>query len=237
MNQQMSNETINSTYLSLRFGLAAIGIAFPIVLWGGGVLLTNIGLQNSMSAYYYTGMRDLFVGILVAVGVFLFFYRGECARESWTLNLAGIAAIGVAFFPVKSSAAELVRTDLFGRVLHPEATSILHGIAAVFFFLCMAYVSLYTQEISLSQVEDKLIRKRYKSYYTWLGRLMLLTPIVALSLEFTRSFVWKDNANKIVFWAELVAIVVFSIYWFVKTREYRHHQQPIVDHLPAVAKV
>ncbi len=51
-----------STYLSLRIGIAAIGAALPVALWVGALLLDGSSLQNSMSAYYYTGMRDVFVG-------------------------------------------------------------------------------------------------------------------------------------------------------------------------------
>jgi hypothetical protein len=58
------------TYHSLRLGIFFAGLALPFALWliGGW---RGVGLQGSMSAYYWTPMRDVFVGVLVAVGFLL----------------------------------------------------------------------------------------------------------------------------------------------------------------------
>ena len=69
-----------ATYVNLRIGMAVIAMAFPILLWVGG-LLQGLELQPSMSDYYHAGspaglMRDWFVGLLFAVGVFLYLYKG-----------------------------------------------------------------------------------------------------------------------------------------------------------------
>src|SRR4051812_46828069 len=71
--------SITASYFYLRRGLAALGFAFPLVLWLGA---DPRHLQTAISAYYhyapggsaYGGgvMRDLFVGILWAVGAGLF---------------------------------------------------------------------------------------------------------------------------------------------------------------------
>src|SRR5687768_11654622 len=45
-------------------------------------------------------MRNLFVGILFAVGGLLFAYQGFSRLEDHALNLAGIMAWGVALFPM-----------------------------------------------------------------------------------------------------------------------------------------
>jgi len=62
------------SYLSLRKAVGWIGMSLPFVLMLGVILIFNGNLiQESISHYYYTGMRNVFVGALCAVGLFLFF--------------------------------------------------------------------------------------------------------------------------------------------------------------------
>jgi hypothetical protein len=57
--------------------------------------------QGSLSAYYYTPVRAVFVGGLVAIGVSLIAIKGSTNREDVLLNLAGVLAPIVAFVPTK----------------------------------------------------------------------------------------------------------------------------------------
>jgi hypothetical protein len=68
-------KSIKATYRLLRLGLGWTAIALPLTLWLVG-LARGIPLQGSMSAYYHTDMRDVFVGVLFAAGAGLFLYRG-----------------------------------------------------------------------------------------------------------------------------------------------------------------
>lgn len=88
------------SYLFLRQTVGWIGTLLPIVLLAGAAF-TSTARPDSMSGYYYTDMRNAFVGTLCALGVFLVAYRGYDAVDEWITNVAGGAAIGVAFFPTK----------------------------------------------------------------------------------------------------------------------------------------
>ncbi len=96
------------TYNRLRVGMGAIAFAFPFLLWGMGWWYYGLPLQGSMSAYYWAiieegsnpPMRVWFVGILFAIGSFLFLYKGYTPWENWALNVAGVCAICVALFPM-----------------------------------------------------------------------------------------------------------------------------------------
>jgi len=55
--------------------------------------------QGSLSAYYYTPVRSVFVGTLVAIGVGLIALKGNTDWEDNLLNLAGACAPVVAFVP------------------------------------------------------------------------------------------------------------------------------------------
>jgi hypothetical protein len=60
-----------------------------------------------MSGYYYTGMHNIFVGALCALGVFLVAYNGYDDLDRWITNIAGAAAIIVALFPTKPASCRL----------------------------------------------------------------------------------------------------------------------------------
>lgn len=55
--------------------------------------------QHSISAYYYTPVRGMFVGGLLGIGVCLVTLRGNNDAEDALLNLAGMLAPVVAFVP------------------------------------------------------------------------------------------------------------------------------------------
>lgn len=92
------SEHILNTYTYLRLGMAGISIIFPLVLWWSG-LIFDVKFQASISSYYHTPMRDIFVGSLIAIGAFLWFYQGVKKDENFALNCAGILAIVVALTP------------------------------------------------------------------------------------------------------------------------------------------
>src|SRR5256885_8389287 len=68
------------TYLTLRksVGIVAFGLPFAVAI---PILLAHHGIESSISGYYYTGTRNLFVGSLCAVAMFLFSCRGFALRD------------------------------------------------------------------------------------------------------------------------------------------------------------
>jgi hypothetical protein len=77
MNPQFGpQEPLVLSYLGLRKAVGIIGLALPFVLAFGKILLQSPGIQDSISAYYYTDMGNVFVGSLCAIGVFLMSTRG-----------------------------------------------------------------------------------------------------------------------------------------------------------------
>lgn len=189
---------IYSTYFALRLGMGAIAFAFPLILWGGG-LATESGLLGSMSEYYHSAMRDWFVGLLFAVGAFLYLYKGFSDRENIALNLAGLFAFAVA--------------------LVPTGTSWLHGAAALAMFACMVFVALATHGDTVQYILDRERAALYRRTYKTLGALMFVLPIVAAIL--IAALQWHNDLEKksFVFAVELGAIWAFSAYWLVKGRE------------------
>lgn len=85
------------TYNYLRVALVAL-----VLLQGFAVLFVGLrgtGLLGSLSEYYYSPARDVFVGGLVAIGVCLIVIKGRPGWEDMLLNIAGMLAPVVAFVP------------------------------------------------------------------------------------------------------------------------------------------
>ena len=77
------------SYLYLRKAVGFLGLALPIVLVLGSVLVSNCDeIQSSISDYYHTLMRDVLVGTLCGIALFLFTYKGYDKRD----NIAGTLA-------------------------------------------------------------------------------------------------------------------------------------------------
>lgn len=193
------------TYFGLRWGMVAIAFAFPIVIAAGGYFVFNSGLLGSLSAYYYTGMRDLFVGLLVAIGVCLYLYQGFSKSENRALNLAGIFVVGVAMIPTEASC---------GDNCTPVTT---HRVVALLFFLCIAYVAIFKGPETLSLISDEATRKKYRRTYKTLGTIMIISPAVALISSLALEF--STGKKLVVVFAEWLAVWIFAAYWFFKSRE------------------
>ncbi len=85
------------TYRYLRIGIVAV-----VVLLATSIAYERLQVdcwQTSISAYYYTPVRAVFVGGLVAIGVSLIVIKGSTTPEDVFLNVAGMLAPVVAFVP------------------------------------------------------------------------------------------------------------------------------------------
>ena len=203
---------IYGTYLSLRYGMAAIAFAFPLLLYVAGKL-NGLPLQGSMSAYYWASnggdppVRVWFVGGLFAIGSFLYLYKGFTDRENIALNLAALFAIGVAYFPMSWNCG----SDC------PNGN--LHGTCAFALFACLAYVALFRSRDTLPALQDPALERRYRNLYSITSALMLFSPVAAIVLH---ALFQKYNA--LTFFLELCGIYAFALFWLIKSLEMSHSQ-------------
>jgi hypothetical protein len=94
---EAARQDARKTHLYLR-----LGIIGAVVLLATSILLeyAKAGcIQTSVSAYYYTPVRAIFVGSLCAVGLSLIVFKGRTIAEDATLNGAGMLAPVVAVAP------------------------------------------------------------------------------------------------------------------------------------------
>ncbi len=185
------------SYLALRKAVGWIGILLPFTLMLGVFLIFEGEIiQESISHYYHTDMRNVFVGGLCAVALFMLFYSGYDKWDDWAANVAGFSAIGVAWFPT----TEVGSSNLIGKI---------HFACAAFFFLTLTVFSLFlfTKKGS-NPTPQKLTRNKI---YVICG-LIMIACLIAIVIYY--NFIHDDNSeSSFVFGAETVALIAFGVYW------------------------
>jgi hypothetical protein len=206
MDAHRFRDHVVGTYFTLRLSLGLSALGLPLALWLGGWILFGTTLQPSMSAYYYTHMGDVFLGVLIAVGASLTIYRGYSGQEDWILDAAGVLAVGVALIPAETG------TPLGGS--HALITSsLLHGVCAIGFFFAIGWVCIFRAQDTLELISDGIVVRRFKRSYRIIGVLMIAAPIAATVLNL------MAGSRLVVFWSEALAAWVFAAYWLTKTYE------------------
>ena len=107
-------ESADLTYdylrLMLMFPVGLIAVSSLLEAW-----LVTHHFRDSISDYYQSPIRDLFVGGLMASAVCLIAYKGDSKLEDYALNFAGFNAFFVALVP--NNLTEVLRqADISGPV-------------------------------------------------------------------------------------------------------------------------
>jgi hypothetical protein len=209
-----------ATYFSLRLGITIVAALLPIVLWGGEAILSgDLVLKGSMSAYYHSRVGDVFVGALFAIGAVLYLYKGFSKLENYVLNAAGVLVVGVALLPTKISAAMIEHMRHCECALETFTAPDAHTVAAVSFFLCIAFVAIFCAADTLHLINDPKRQRRYRAIYKTLGWAMVVVPLVAAALLYLLQYGRNRTERTIIFVVEALAVWIFAAYWAVKTRE------------------
>ncbi len=190
------------SYRTLRRAVGAIGIALPIALVLGENQFGRSGILDSISSYYWSdAMRDVLVGSLCAIGVFMLSYRGD----GWKDNLAGYLtcafAVGVAMFPCSEPGKP--------RTL----TNYLHYGSAAGMFLTLAYFCIFSftyNDPGTTPLPKKPLRNKI---YVTCG-IIILFCIAGIGLH---GLLRPNGASgSVVFWLEAAAIWAFGWSWYIK---------------------
>jgi hypothetical protein len=146
------------SYRAMRLAVGILGIGLPILFIVGEAFFLRGGVhvRGSISAYYHTAMQDVFVGGLCVIGFLLVTYMAGEARtlDFWASLIAGVAVLGVVFFPTSRSGLlagapacgsnpEPPGCSAIEQVLGEHETAVVHGICAVVFILFLAVMSCF----------------------------------------------------------------------------------------------
>lgn len=189
------------SYIFMRFAIGVLGALLPLQLFAEPLFFDGQPfLRGSLSAYYYSGMREFFVGTLWAIGVFLVTYKfAEFSRESRASTYAGLAAIVVALFPTERPGDGFPLTPLQARLGEGTVEAIHFGAAGVFIGL-LALNSFYFGRYG---------RTRRRLHYA-----CALVIVAALALAAFAGFTGEPDKGLLV--AEVVAVMAFTTSWLAK---------------------
>ena len=184
-------------YFSLRKAVGLIGMLLPFVLmlgnylyFGGEVVLPTI------SQYYHSPMRDVFVGGLITMASFLFFYSGYGKTDRIIGIVAGSLTLGVVFFPTSASA-----TSGDGQF---------HGFFAISLFVVLAVISIF----DFPRKRPGMKKGRNDTLQVICGLVMLGCVIAVILYYAMRGFVKSEG--HFVFILETIALIAFGISWFTE---------------------
>lgn len=191
----------NIAFLIKSFGIGFIALLVPIVL----PLVGGYAGNYSISYFYHVpATRDLFVGLLWALGLALILFQGLSRWENLLLSAAGLFLILVAMVP---TGVEQCSGTMFSW----------HAGFAVAFFACLFVVALVFAKQRLNYILWPPLRERFKRAYNLAGSAMIILPLTAWAVH-----LFDGRAcGHTIYWIEAAAIFAFSLYWFTKTLEYK----------------
>jgi hypothetical protein len=186
------------SYRNMRAITGYVGLTLPVVLLLVG--LVDGHLESSLSAYYYTKAGNVFTGALCVIGIFLLAYRLTAwAIDNIATTLAGVSALGVAFFhaaPANATLSQLRLADV-------------HLTCAAVLFILLGAISLFIFP------RDVLPGQRWRANcYMALGALIWLSIILMPALNWLAGSFY--NSDHVFFILETVCVMAFAVSFILK---------------------
>ncbi len=207
------NEIINS-YIALRRVIGISGMMLPFVCVAGGALISGICTQESISFYYYSNMRDFFVGLMAVVSMFLITYKGYSRLDDAVTTSSGVMGLGLTLFPCMFSAGSADRVGIF--LLRQELSDTIHVTCAGLFFILLALNSIFLFTRSSHKKSEFTFKKKIRNIiYISCGIIMLVSLLLLLVLTLVLGKEAIDQ-YKIPLVLEIVMLLAFGISWLIK---------------------
>jgi hypothetical protein len=206
-----TEKSLAFSYMTLRTAIGGLGFALPFAVSLGAWIIFGQGLQGSISAYYYTGMRDVLVGSLFATGFFLFSYTGYARADNIASKLAFAFALGVALFPTTPPPTP--------DIPNPETViGTFHYIFAAGFFLTLSYFCLFlfvkTNTTGKPAMTPRKVQRNV--IYRVCGGVMLACIVLMAIYNFAGGDKTSLASLNPTYWLETIAILAFGVSWLTK---------------------
>ncbi len=200
------------SYLTMRRLIGILGTALPIIVVTGGFIQNGFVIQGSISGYYYTNMRDFFVGLLCGVSLFLISYKGYEKIDDFIGNISGLFALGMVIFPTSMYSGKVVPVGMF--LIDDNISEYIHLIFGALFFLSLSFnaMFLFTKRDPGVLNKEKM---RRNMIYRLCGIVMTFTISCAIIYTlFLRGTFLSKLYPVIIF--ESIALLAFGTSWLVK---------------------
>ncbi|HZX73309.1 MAG TPA: hypothetical protein VFE57_02740 [Cyclobacteriaceae bacterium] len=208
MKNPPSNDQQIISYLHLRMLIGMCGIVLPLSCMFYAFVLGH-ELQDSVSDFYYTDVRNIFVGILFVLGFFLLTYKGYEPIDSRFANAGFYFALGVALFPCKGD---------YGYI---------HFISAFLLFSVFIFFSLRLFTLSVEKRGHTPEVDKRNRVYIACGWIMVAC-IVLIGTTFAISGLKEIRLSyNTTFWFETIALISFAVSWLTKGRFYNEAKKTV----------
>ena len=206
------NKNLIISYLALRRLIGILGIALPVIVVTGGFIENGFVIQGSISGYYYTNMRDFFIGLLCVVSLFLISYKGYERIDDIVGNMSGVFALGMMIFPTSMFSEKIVKVGLF--LIDDNISEYIHLTFGALFFLSLSFNSIF-----LFTRRDPGILSKEKRHRNIIYRICGVVMILAIVCIIIYMFFLRDTIiskmNPVLI-LESIALIAFGISWLVK---------------------
>jgi hypothetical membrane protein len=210
------------SYLLERAIIGFIGITLPIVLIVGDHLLGPNApfLRSALSDYYYAGTRDVFVGAMFSVGVFLVTYKiFERSISNLLTIISGLSAFAIGLFPTtRPDGVNISLTPLQLRLTEATVGRV-HIISSGIFIVSLAIMSFLfgLQEGRRPQQRPTgraMLSPRFWRWFHWTIALVILVAVTVTT--------WATDHHtfpRARLIGEVVAVSAFGLSWLAKGLE------------------
>lgn len=219
------------SFYRVRQALGWLGLMLPVLLVASGLIATT-GVEPSISDFFHTVSRDIYVGVLFSIGTFLLVYEGydrqhdESIADNVLASIAGVAVFGVALFPNESPTGEVA--SVVQATVGVGVSPLFHYTCAFVFFYCMGHFCMF----KFSKTTDQRRRKIYIicgwAIVVSCAGLFFGSIAKRMGPQEVSDFVTRTD---LIFWVEALGVWAFSIAWLVKGRA----DQQMLAIVPAVS--
>jgi hypothetical protein len=209
---KLSSDFSALSMYKLRLKIGLLAVFFPLIIAANLFFFERHWLEDSISHYYHTSSRNLFVGILCVVA-FCFYLTPKYPKEprskdDWVGKLAALSLLGLVFFPTplcKTATCSLQPWDYA------------HFVFATIFFCALAFFCLFLFVKSKRKADLLLPVKKKQNYvYRVCGGVIVFSMIfIGVYKMFKLSFL---NSYSDIFFLESAAVIAFGIAWLVKSK-------------------
>ena len=222
------------SYLLIRTIVGLIGILLPIVFIIGERYFVGGGVhvRGSLSAYYHTSMRDIFVAGLCVIGFLLATYMSGKIKswDFWLSLVAGVAVLGVVFFPTWRPGL-LSGAPRCGTTPTPEGCSPIqqqlgeapvagiHFVCAAVFILSLAWISFL-----FARREERYGKNAGMARFQRICGWAIVGAVVGVVAgELLRIDIWELTPLYI---EEVMSVWAFGASWLSKGKDLRAMLSP-----------
>jgi hypothetical protein len=202
-----------ATFKTMRVGVGILGISLPLIMIGSSLIIYRAtGLLNSISAYYNSPMREIYVAVVCMIAFFLLCYKGYDRKDNWSCNIAGLLAFGIAFFPTIDNSQ--VNCEKWDFVIGQRTVDWMHTVFASLFFCILSYISIFLFTQTHEGVEIAGIKKGKNIIFVASGLIIAAALLLLLLINTTDILGLKGSTVTLVL--EALMLVSFGISWLVK---------------------